>query len=107
MHINAPGHFGTKASNICCIASAEVYIDASSNEGLHLAIEPKPALIDKGTEIVGGFGQKIASYLGGKNVRVLNYGFIKKFYDGMSAKDALEESRITPDCIAQDIEALS
>ena len=51
----------------------------------------------------GGFGQKIASYLGGKNVRVLNYGFIKKFYDGMSAKDALEESRITPDCIAQDI----
>ena len=51
----------------------------------------------------GGFGQKIASYLGDKNVRVLNYGFIKKFYDGMSAKDALEESRITPDCIAQDI----
>ena len=54
----------------------------------------------------GGFGQKIASYLGGKNVKVLNYGFIKKFYDGMSAKDALEESRITPQYIVEDIETL-
>ena len=54
----------------------------------------------------GGFGQKIASYLGSKNVRVLNYGFIKKFYDGMSAEDALKESRITPECILEDIEAL-
>ncbi|WP_185750354.1 hypothetical protein [Butyrivibrio sp. AE3003] len=48
-------------------------------------------------KIGGHFGQKSASYLGGKNVRVLNYGFIKKFYDGMSAEDALKESRITPE----------
>ena len=51
----------------------------------------------------GGFGQKIASYLGGKDVKVLNYGFIKKFYDGMSADEALKESRITPECIFEDI----
>ncbi|WP_026668204.1 hypothetical protein [Butyrivibrio sp. AE2005] len=54
-------------------------------------------------KIGGHFGQKIASYLGGKNVRVLNYGFIKKFYDGMSAEDALKESRITPECILEDV----
>ena len=51
----------------------------------------------------GGFGQKIASYLGGKDVKVLNYGFIKTFYDGMSADEALKESRITPECIFEDI----
>ncbi|MBQ4218813.1 MAG: 1-deoxy-D-xylulose-5-phosphate synthase, partial [Butyrivibrio sp.] len=54
----------------------------------------------------GGFGQKIASYLGGKDVKVLNYGFIKKFYDGMSAKDALLESRITPECILEDVTSI-
>ena len=54
----------------------------------------------------GGFGQKIASYLGGKDVKVLNYGFIKKFYDGMSAKDALLDSRITPECILEDVTSI-
>ena len=42
-------------------------------------------------------------FASGVDRELLDRGFIKKFYDGMSAKDALEESRITPDCIAQDI----
>ena len=56
--------------------------------------------------VEGGFGQKIASYLGRKNIKVLNYGFEKKFYDGVPAKQALEEARITPELIWEDISSL-
>ena len=51
----------------------------------------------------GGFGQKIASYLGSKDVKVLNYGFEKKFYDAVPAPVVLEECRITPEKIFEDI----
>lgn len=54
----------------------------------------------------GGFGQKIASYLGGKDVKVLNYGFEKKFYDGVIVDEVLRECRITPELIWKDIESL-
>ena len=52
----------------------------------------------------GGFGQKIAGYLGARDVKVLNYGFAKKIYDRVSPKDALLMNRITPECILEDIE---
>ena len=51
----------------------------------------------------GGFGQKIASYLGGKDVKVLNYGFEKRFYDGISSSEVLKMNRITPEQIVEDI----
>lgn len=54
----------------------------------------------------GGFGQKIASYLGSKDVKVLNYGFEKKFYDGVPANVVLEECRITPEKICEDVMAM-
>lgn len=53
--------------------------------------------------IDGGFGQKVASYLGKADVKVLNYGFENKFYDGVEASVALKERRITPEDIWDDI----
>ncbi|MCR5633958.1 MAG: 1-deoxy-D-xylulose-5-phosphate synthase [Lachnospiraceae bacterium] len=54
----------------------------------------------------GGFGQRVASYLGSKNVKVLNYGFERKFYDRVVVKDVLKERRITPEAVFEDICAL-
>lgn len=44
----------------------------------------------------GGYGQKIASYYGPTNMKVLNYGLKKEFLDGYNAKEVLEEYGITP-----------
>ena len=51
----------------------------------------------------GGFGQKIAGYLGARSVKVLNYGFEKRIYDRVSPKDALKMNRITPEQIFEDV----
>ncbi len=50
----------------------------------------------------GGFGQKIASYLGGKNVRVLNFGLEKRYYDGISTDEVLKMNRLTPEQICEE-----
>lgn len=54
----------------------------------------------------GGFGQKIAGYLGARSVKVLNYGFEKRIYDRVSPKDALKMNRITPEQIFEDVAKL-
>jgi 1-deoxy-D-xylulose-5-phosphate synthase len=47
----------------------------------------------------GGFGEKIASYLGDKSIKVLNYGIEKKFYDNFKALDILKENGIDNELI--------
>ncbi len=54
----------------------------------------------------GGFGQKVASYLGSKGVKVLNYGFEKKFYDGVPPQTAMKECRLDPELIWEDVKGL-
>lgn len=51
----------------------------------------------------GGFGQKIASFYGTSDVKVLNYGLKKEFLDGYNAEEVLKECRINPNIIIQDI----
>ena len=43
----------------------------------------------------GGFGQKLASFYGISNLKVLNYGLRKEFLDGYNANDVLEEYGIS------------
>lgn len=43
----------------------------------------------------GGYGQKIASYYGPTDMRVLNYGLKKEFLDGYNAKEILMNYGIT------------
>lgn len=48
----------------------------------------------------GGFGQKVASYLGDSNVQVKNYGLKKKFYDRYNPEDLLKEEKMDLDSVA-------
>ena len=54
----------------------------------------------------GGFGEKIASYYGSSDVKVLNYGLKKEFIDRYNPTDILRENRISGDLIAEDIMAV-
>ena len=52
----------------------------------------------------GGFGQKIASYLGDSNIKVKNYGLKKKFYDRYNPEELLKEEKMDFDSIMYYIE---
>ena len=54
----------------------------------------------------GGFGQKVAAFYGFSEMKVKNYGLKKVFYDRYNPQDLLEECRITPNQIIEDIEKL-
>ena len=52
----------------------------------------------------GGFGQKVASYLGHAAVKVVNLGLKKEFLDRYNAKEVLEANGMTPAQIADLVE---
>lgn len=54
----------------------------------------------------GGFGQKIASFLGTTDLRVLNYGLKKQFLDRYDVKQVLEENHLRVDLIISDLKEL-
>ena len=54
----------------------------------------------------GGFGQRVASYYGCDDIKVLNYGGEKKFNDLISAKEIAIQNHLTAEQIAEDIKAL-
>lgn len=53
----------------------------------------------------GGFGQKVASYLGDSGLKVLNYGLAKKLYDRYSIDEILHENRLTVEQIVHDLDS--
>lgn len=54
----------------------------------------------------GGFGEKIARYYGGSDMRVLNYGVRKEFADRYAIGELLEKNRLTDAQIVEDIRFL-
>lgn len=56
--------------------------------------------------IDGGFGERIARYYGPTSMKVKVYGLPKYFHDRFSAETLLEENRITPSAICEDIRTL-
>ncbi len=54
----------------------------------------------------GGFGEKIARYYGGTDVKVLNFGLKKEFLDRYNVDDVLKENHLTPEQIAEDAAAV-
>ena len=54
----------------------------------------------------GGFGQKVASYYGCDDIKVLNFGGEKEFNDLISAKEIAIQNHLTAEQIAEDIKAL-
>lgn len=51
----------------------------------------------------GGFGEKIARFYGDSDMKVLNYGFKKKFLDRYNPDEVIIENRLTPEQIAEDV----
>lgn len=51
----------------------------------------------------GGFGEKIASFFGSSDVRVLNFGLKKEFLDRYDAQEILEKNHLTKELIVDDI----
>ena len=51
----------------------------------------------------GGFGEKIASYLGDKDVKVLNYGQKRIYTDQVPLDEILKDNRMTADQIVEDV----
>lgn len=54
----------------------------------------------------GGFGEKIARFYGADDMKVLNFGLEKAFYDRYNPQELLEENHLTPKQIADDILAV-
>ena len=54
----------------------------------------------------GGFGEKIASYLGDSDLKVKNYGLEKKFYDRYNPSELLKTLGITNEQMISDIKEM-
>ncbi len=54
----------------------------------------------------GGYGQKIASYLGASGLKIKNYGISKAFHDRYNPEELWRENGIAKDLIAEDIKEL-
>lgn len=68
-----------------------------------LAADNKIIVTLEDNSLDGGFGEKVASYLGDKNVKVLNYGQERVYTDQVPLKKIYEENRLTVDQIVSDI----
>ena len=51
----------------------------------------------------GGFGEKIASYYGGSDIKVLNFGADKEFTDRTPLEELYQRYHLTPELIVEDI----
>ena len=51
----------------------------------------------------GGFGEKIASYYGGSDMKVLNFGADKEFTDRIPLEELYQRYHLTPELIINDI----
>lgn len=54
-------------------------------------------------ELDGGFGEKIASFYGASNVKVLNFGAKKEFTDRVPYSELMKRYHLTPEQIVADI----
>jgi 1-deoxy-D-xylulose-5-phosphate synthase len=54
-------------------------------------------------ELMGGYGQNIASFYGDSNMKVKNYGISKKFHTDFDANSLLAENGISVENIANEI----
>lgn len=68
-----------------------------------LANENKVIITLEDNLLDGGFGEKVASYLGDKDVKILNYGQKRVYTDQVPLKQILKDNRMTVDQIVEDI----
>lgn len=54
----------------------------------------------------GGFGQKIAGFYGRYDLKVMNCGLKKDFFDNYDVKKVMRENRLVPELIVEDLERM-
>lgn len=55
--------------------------------------------------IEGGFGQKVASFYGKYDIKVLNFGIKKKFYNGYKVDEILKDNNLNIDKIVKEVKS--
>lgn len=53
--------------------------------------------------LAGGYGEKVAGFFGGEKILVKNYGLKKEFIDRYKPDNILQENRLVPELIVEDI----
>ena len=90
------------------ILSNEKYlemIDKKLDEELMESLKANHKLVitlEDGT-LEGGFGEKIASYFGNSDMKVLNFGARKEFTDRVPLEELYQRYHLTPEQIVDDI----
>ncbi len=79
------------------ITGIDTELLSSLKENHHTFVTIEDGVLD------GGFGQRIASFLGKDSVKVFNYGLKKEFIDRYNALEVLEKNRLTSEQIIEDI----
>ena len=54
----------------------------------------------------GGFGEKVARYLGNSDVKVLNFGGKKEFTDRTPMEELYNRYHLTPELIVEDVKGV-
>lgn len=55
----------------------------------------------------GGWGQKVASFYGKSNMKVINYGLKKEFLDRYDVRDVMEKNHLRTDLIMNDLKKMT
>lgn len=71
-----------------------------------LAADHKVIVTLEDDALDGGYGEKVASYLGNKGVKVLNYGQKRVYTDQTPLKEIYKQNHLTVDQIVADVKAL-
>ena len=83
------------------------YVSGIDEELLNMLKEDHTLVITLEDSILdGGYGQKIASYYGDSEMKVLNFGLKKEYLDGYNAANVLKEYGISKDNIIMQITKL-
>lgn len=83
--------------NPCYMTGLDVELLESLKQNHKLIITLEDGILD------GGFGQKIASFYGNSDIKVLNFGAKKEFIDGESVEELFNRYHLTKELIIKDI----
>lgn len=111
------GSFYDRAKEVKSLLKSELNIDATlinprfitglDKEMLNsIKSDHKIVVTLEDGEINGGFGEKIASFYGNSDVKVLNYGSFKEFSDRTPLDELYKKYRLLPEMIVEDIRNL-
>lgn len=89
------------------LVNPRIYSEIDKNLLEKLKAEHKIIITLEDGILSGGFGQKVASFYGNSDMKVLNYGAEKEFTSLIPVKVLYEKYRLTPKLILEDIENLN